>query len=266
MSELRFLEGPTSRVEVGIGPTQKVYHIHKKLICRWSQYFQAVFNGYFQEAASQVVTLEEEQPKLFDLVNYWLYSSAIRIPSEAKRPREIQSILVELWLFGDRRGMPALQNHTLDALHQSVIDLWDFGDAILIGPLFERSPEDAKIRDWLVEAFATFGSAKRLDKYLNNVRNTGERWPSPSFLFKLARRLIDVAEDGPRSLDYRSAIERMDVCRFHEHEGDENCRTLAQAEQERAKSNMAKGVKRPAEGSHSEHMRGGAKGIKREST
>ena len=123
--------------------------------------------------------------------------------------------------------MPALQNHTLDALHQSVCDLWDFGDSIIIGSLFDETADSAKIRDWVVETWSSFADTDRLDRKINSLSlSEAEDWYPPSFLFKLSRRLLRDVEKGPRSTDYRQVVRDMDICQFHEHLNGETCADL----------------------------------------
>ena len=152
---------------------------------------------------------------------HWLYSGRIQLVCQ--RARDIQRTLVELWALSDRRGIPALQNHVVDALHQSVLDHWKFEDRTLIKTLFEVAPRNAKVLDWVVELYVTFGEAARLDKWGVNGSIPEEELPE-LFLLKLGKRLFEKIGSGPRNCDYKGTLKHMDLCQFHVHEEEgETC-------------------------------------------
>ena len=247
---LRLLQGSTVQVDVGAAPDHETYHIHKALLCAYSDYFDRALNAEstFTESTSQLIYMEEEDPVIFSIVNFWLYAGVIRLPPQHTRPRDIQMTLLKLWLFADCRLMPALQNHALDFLHQSVIDLWDFGDSLLIGTIFTEAPREAGICDWVVECFATFADAARLEKYLKKSREYGDEYPPSGFSYRLAKRLLRNVEETPRSLDFIGLLKNMDVCQFHEHSEDENCKLLAELDLKQRNDSSRRGVKRAASG------------------
>lgn len=205
-------------------PLQR-FQVHTSLLCAYSSYFAAALTSPFLEARIQSITLEES-PEILTTAVYWLYSGTIQHSSSCARPRNVQAHLVEIWLFADRRGMPALQNAALDAMHASVIDEWDFGDRVIITRLFEDAPRSSGILDWVVELYAVFANVKRLDKWEDEEAKAEDRLPG-LFLFKLARRLVAMVDGCPRSADFSGVLQWLDLCQFHEHVNGESCSSLA---------------------------------------
>ncbi|THX12638.1 hypothetical protein D6D17_03531, partial [Aureobasidium pullulans] len=105
-----------SIVTVEVGPEQRSFAIHKDLLCFYSDYFRAAFNGSFKEAAEGKISLPDCDAKIFYIFNGFLYTR--ELCSEAgKTGLELSSTpLSELWVFGDVHLVPALQNLAIDCL------------------------------------------------------------------------------------------------------------------------------------------------------
>lgn len=61
-------------VTIEVGPEKKAFIIHKDLLCFYSDYFRAAFNGSFKEAIDGKLSLPNEKAELFDIVNYFVYT------------------------------------------------------------------------------------------------------------------------------------------------------------------------------------------------
>ncbi|THV89821.1 hypothetical protein D6D25_09743, partial [Aureobasidium pullulans] len=105
-----------SIVTVEVGSEQRSFAIHKDLLCFYSDYFRAAFNGSFKEAAEGKISLPDCDAKIFYIFNGFLYTR--ELCSEAgKTGLELSSTtLSELWVFGDVHLVPALQNLAIDCL------------------------------------------------------------------------------------------------------------------------------------------------------
>ena len=188
-----------------------------------------------QEGNTQRVELENEDPHIVSLMYYWLYSGSIRVGDGV----ESQGTLVKLWLFADRRGMPALQNYCLDALHQLVINSRTLDDAKIIRPIFESAPPSAGIRNWIANIYPRLADISCLTHH----RPEDSSYPS-DFLYRLAQKLFELNAAGPQFP--RSAIINLDTCQYHEHEEGKSCAVLSRKDEEE-RNEPARSVKRTAD-------------------
>lgn len=108
----------------------QTFIIHKEYICFYSPFFDAAFNGKFKEAESQSMPLEDVDPAVFGLLVHWVYHQKFDLPrvegKEGKFSADYEK-LAELWILAQRTLMPALQNHVVDVILDSLWrqDLWD---------------------------------------------------------------------------------------------------------------------------------------------
>ena len=172
-----------------------------------------------QEGKTQNVDLEDEDPCIVRLMYYWLYSGSIDVDNSV----DSQETLVTLWLFADRRGMPALQNHCLDALHQSLVSSWCFSDNI-IRRVFEDTLPQAPIRGWCAHVFFQFGNSDLLHDRRPNEGSYND-YPS-DFLYRLSWMLFK--SRGKPLADHRTILEHLDTCQYHVHEKDKRCGVLSE--------------------------------------
>ncbi|KAI4285630.1 MAG: hypothetical protein L6R38_000532, partial [Xanthoria sp. 2 TBL-2021] len=73
-------------VTVHVGPDNERFSIHKRLVCQFP-FFEAAFNGNFQESAAGILKLPEHDPAIFRFFVYWLYTGKLdghHYPSTAK--------------------------------------------------------------------------------------------------------------------------------------------------------------------------------------
>ncbi len=91
-------------------------------------------NGPFKEATDKSIELDDEDPAIFQAFVSWLYTG--RLYEDKQEPvdpdsedsetrtsvnlTEIQ--LTETWIFGEKRGIPALQNKAINIFHQRTLD------------------------------------------------------------------------------------------------------------------------------------------------
>jgi hypothetical protein len=54
----------------------KKFHVHKDVICHYSEYFRAAFNGRWIEAEEDV-KLEDIDVEVFELFVHWLYAQEL---------------------------------------------------------------------------------------------------------------------------------------------------------------------------------------------
>jgi hypothetical protein len=87
--------------------------IHKDYICYYSPFFDAAFNGNFQEGQTQTIEFHDVDVTAFGVLSDWLYTQKIT-DSEDKLPD--LTTLGRVWILGDRFLIPKLQNMAMDAI------------------------------------------------------------------------------------------------------------------------------------------------------
>ena len=105
--------GTTITVKVGKDKEAKSFIVYKSLLCDTAPYFRVALTGYFWESETQILELPEDDPSVFEHFLLWLYNGDIFDEND-----DLESIpwgmLIDLYLFGEARGIPCLQNDTID--------------------------------------------------------------------------------------------------------------------------------------------------------
>lgn len=96
---------------------KETFTVHKLFICQYSPFFDAAFNGDFEEGATQELDLPDTDPSAFSILVDWLYTQRVTpIQSDGDENPELTR-LIKLWILADRFLIPRLQNETLAAMH-----------------------------------------------------------------------------------------------------------------------------------------------------
>ncbi|SMR49747.1 unnamed protein product [Zymoseptoria tritici ST99CH_3D1] len=101
-------------VQIDVGPknNRSTFRVHKNVLCHYSGYFTGALNGKFIEATTKRIDLAAEDPGIFTIFVYWLYRGCIPPPGEGLD----YTTLCKLWVFGDARSVPLLQNAAMALL------------------------------------------------------------------------------------------------------------------------------------------------------
>ncbi|MCJ1469512.1 hypothetical protein MMC07_008145 [Pseudocyphellaria aurata] len=98
-----------------VGPDNTSFGIHRGLLCHHSSYFDRALNGNFREAVEGEVVLADEDPSLFARFNEWLYTGVFLLNNEIGQDIPFE-ILVDLYVFAEKRGVIRLQNAVIDCM------------------------------------------------------------------------------------------------------------------------------------------------------
>ena len=102
-------------IHVKVGEEEIDFTIHKGLLCYFSAYFDRALNGSFKEAQEKVIYLRDESPEIIKLFNLWLYTQDIRDYGQSSEDVPL-NYLVRLYLFGQCRQIPKLQNDAINLI------------------------------------------------------------------------------------------------------------------------------------------------------
>jgi len=189
-----------------IGTEKKPYTVHKDLLCFYSDYFRAAFNGSFKEAAERKIELAGVTVNVFEHFQVWLYTRRLN-------PLELMvSELIHLWIFGDQHQIPLLQNYAVDGLFEKRTKEYCFaaGMALLV---YEKTLPGSPLRRAIIEIYASCV----LQESENSQLRLAGFWSVESLI-----DLVRAVESRPKGLN-QYALQKRDKCFFHVHGKDEHC-------------------------------------------
>ncbi|CAD0110786.1 unnamed protein product [Aureobasidium uvarum] len=142
-------------VTIEVGPEKKVFVVHKELLCFYSDYFRAPFDGSFKEAIEGKLTLPDENIDTFYLFDGFLYTNQLRNQERASGSNIRCYNLSRLWVFGDKYLVPALQNMAMDCLVERLhIVKKRLGSEPTMSFIYDNTVHDSPLRrmaiDWQV--------------------------------------------------------------------------------------------------------------------
>ena len=155
--------------------------------------------GGFKESEDQVLELPDDDPITFSHFLLWLYTGSI-IESHESHNDITWKVLISVYLFGDVRGIPRMQNEAID-LFIDKSDAMNQVPGVELNLIYENTLDRSPLRKLIVDLF-TF-----------NVTLADNRWFSEqskalypqSFLIDLAKSLYeDRARFKPKNTTFRA--------------------------------------------------------------
>lgn len=203
-----------STVTLIVGKHDKAYVLHKDLLCFYSDYFRAAFDGPFKEAAERKLRLPDVEENVFDRVQLWLYTRNLQLPTDDS---DIFEILVDLWIFGDQHQIPLLQNRVMDEL----FDRCEAADSVasyLIGTVYAKTLAGSPLRKAFIEIVA-WSMKIEPDAGIFICPEQSEYWTKDSLIdlvFAINQARLSKTVSYPD-------LPRRPKCFFHIHGKDEHC-------------------------------------------
>lgn len=200
-----------------VGKVQRRYCLHKKLLCYYSTFFDAAFNGAFQESMSSQLKLPEEEAGVFDIFVHWLYRGSLPTcwpGMSVATPSDCFSI----YAMGEKWFIPRLQDEVCNRVR-----IWFDDDELpsssFFNLLYEATSPGCKLRQFFVKRLIYCALRKKEPDIINSI------------LEQNGELAIDVAKEtflklsvnvGPES-GFQSP-ERVPACEFHVHGPTKICR------------------------------------------
>lgn len=204
-------------VDILVGPDKELFRVHKNLLCARMPVFDNMFNGGFKEAAEDRAKLPEDDPRTFEFVLEWLYTSQFRqIPYE--RIMLLAPLYCSLYAFAEKYCQSELMDFAMSSYltflqnHRRLPSVQD------IEFTYEHTASGSPLRRLMVQS---------LSWVIVNKPNKGE-WVSGS-LCKVLHASKELLMDY---LDYNrmrvakevvNPISWTDECYFHVHAKGEAC-------------------------------------------
>lgn len=192
------MESAIVRISVGKAPDIVDFSVHKDLLCHYSTYFRAAYNSAFSEVKSNHFKLDDEDPSIFKFLVRWIYF--LKIEPEAVNGADVDGKedefrhlyarqMTQLWILGDKRGMPALQDTALESLHRHMVR--HGGARSTISLIYNNTLDGAVLRKFIAETYARCqrGESKHFADYDPSIM-------IPEFLADVCTALIAVRDEG----------------------------------------------------------------------
>ncbi len=160
-------------VDIYVGPSKKLYQLHKALVCARSSFFKNAFSGSFKEADG-VLIMAEDIPEVFDLAVQWIYSGNID-PMALDRTVNGLSTHLRLFVLADKLQIPKLQECIITSIRKGLHVSGGYMKSSQIIYIFNNTPPSSSLRKFAVD-LATFAICIRKSK-VENLRSCFEEVP-----------------------------------------------------------------------------------------
>ena len=137
---------------IAVGPDQRRFGVHKGRISCYSTFFKALFSGSFKEASSDTVLLPDDDPEIFDIVHIWLTIDCLTQSVNGEDVDCTSRQLIDVFIFGDKYGMPELRNMAINCLIEWVAEKQ--GLTAHFAHAYEHTTKNSPLRRLLVDVFA----------------------------------------------------------------------------------------------------------------
>ncbi|KAI4851213.1 hypothetical protein E4T44_02270 [Aureobasidium sp. EXF-8845] len=193
-----------------VGKEEKAYTLHKELLCFYSDYFRAAFNGSFKEATERKIELPDVEISLFDAFQFWLYTRDLQGPT---RVLEQFQFLINMWILGDQYQIPLVQNQVMDRIFVKREESLSFS-ITLVPEVYAKTVAGSPLRKAIIEII---GWTMRLHEW--ETWKTTSGWTNES----LTDLMLAVHQARlSREVEFPNLPKR-DKCFFHVHGKDEHC-------------------------------------------
>ncbi|CAD0107048.1 unnamed protein product [Aureobasidium uvarum] len=195
--------------------TIKAYTLHKDLLCFYSDYFRAAFNGSFKEATERKLEVSDVEKHVFEEFQVWLYTR--NLPEmKSDNLESYFSSLVEIWIF-DQHQIPLLQNQVMDM----IFDKWKTTKTFtprIIPEIYAKTLAGSPLRKACIEIVAW---STQLEDKSGAFMTPGAEvcWTSESLI-----DLVLALNQSRLSKDVKfPVLPKRDKCFFHVHGKDGHC-------------------------------------------
>ncbi|TIA13725.1 hypothetical protein D6C80_06131 [Aureobasidium pullulans] len=207
-------------VKILVGPGKEAYSVHKELLCFYSDFFRAAFNGSFKEAIESRIELPDAEVSIFEAFQTWLYARTLLNAEDPMdkpdRPfYHSHPILAKLWIFGDKYQIPLLQNNVIDIMHAKV-EKDNNTPVKAIKLVYENALPGSSLREAIVTIMAHKAKLSVTDGVLGT--HFAEHWT-----LEAAIDVMDKAASAWKSDLPLWTLPKTERCHYHVHAEGEHC-------------------------------------------
>ncbi|KAF2112095.1 hypothetical protein BDV96DRAFT_456384, partial [Lophiotrema nucula] len=155
-------------IVVGKGDKQKSFNLYKDVLTFHSTYFRNALKHEWVEGQSKIITLTEDDPDVFQIFSYWLFSKRLYHPDPAIQASDLNDIpltfrrICEIYVLGDMRGIPELCNATLDLFFAKMMAQWVF-PCDQLNHVYDNTPDKSPLRQLCLDDYVKWGSVESIN-------------------------------------------------------------------------------------------------------
>lgn len=171
----------------------------------------------FREAEEGIVSLDEDRADVFEAVHYWLYTGVLPSPASVKAwisdittialEKGVIDLLSRMWLFGEMRGMPVMQ----DAVASKLVTFSTPPPPGVVVFAYEWTLKSSPLRKLLVDSFASQGYPGPLSL----LKASHKAWPK-GFVGD-ANLAIPYPRPGMMTVKPSAGLKHASRCKYHVH-------------------------------------------------
>ncbi|KAL8700404.1 MAG: hypothetical protein Q9224_000986 [Gallowayella concinna] len=148
-----------SVVKVKVGPegAQEEFQPHAELLSYYSPFFKSMMSGNWVEAQTGIINLSADDPEVFEVFQNWLYGHDLGLVGDQV---EDTSLILSLWVFGDKIQVPDFQNAAIEALRSAVVPPLPHTRTFRLQDIqtaFEHTGEGSPLRKFIVDLYVWDG-------------------------------------------------------------------------------------------------------------
>lgn len=191
------------------------------MLCFYSDFFRAAFEGSFKEADEGKIELPDVKIDVFEAFQVWLYSHSLRDGDNNKDSSGCPQLLAcrtlaHLWAFGDKYQIPLLRNDSLDALLEKLEEKNRF-DVTVVHIAYQNTMQGSPLRRLAID-LCVFKMAHQSDEWTIFKESDYPNW-SVDALVDFARCMSNAWQ---LKLPWR-ILPLRDKCHYHIHAAGERC-------------------------------------------
>lgn len=209
-------------VMVLVSTSKQPFIVHKGLLCFYSDFFRAAFEGSFKEATERKIELPDVDIDTFEAFQVWLYSQSFRSTEDVQDPSQASKLasfqtLASLWVFGDKHQIPLLQNGAMDAMIQRNLEERAF-DVEVVRIAYESTMVNSPLRRFAIDICVFKLNHGQGEKSIFSDHDCLECWSSEALVDFACR----VSKAWENKLPRRELPDK-DKCHYHVHATGEHC-------------------------------------------
>jgi len=207
------------------------FGIHRNLLCSASSWFKDVLTEGSAEVKEGVICLPDDSLEILEFFNLWIYTNSLNDPDTGKPP-SAWTLLLDIYLWAGYRGVPRLQNVTIDVI-QAQLAPGEGIPLLIVDRIYNATPRPIKLRSLAAvsflrvpggffNTFVAYGDQTG-DGY--KVTLATEMLPPREFLYDVILLQKEKLDALGATSDPLLDFER---CYFHVHPDVETCLTVDQ--------------------------------------
>lgn len=212
-------------IDLYVGPEEKLFRIHRGILCDKVPYFQKMFSSGFIEGQEGQAFFPEDDPEAFDLLNGWVYFGTLRPFKFTLHPPPASPScnwdMVQLYCLADKFCLPELMDRIVDANSAECRSSNISPSFRHVKKAYMKTPMGSTLRKYMCYSMVHIFTALREESTFGiwdtqafvEMMNTHGDF-AIDFLSLLRSQSVGVAPTDPRKLP---------KCHFHCHGANEPC-------------------------------------------